>query len=842
VIKPMLQCDDVARLLSEQRDGVDISDRLIEVSAHLSYCAPCQAIEREYAEIGQVVQPLSEVALAGGQARVAIERRRTQNRRAPLSWMLRPAMATVPVAGILAAAVLSNRAAEQRVKPAPANAKAAEFASVKGFTPASSKSGNGSKPGSSATNRTNGKKSPTGRNARKKPHFEYTDIEKRVPIRKMDDIAYVTTGVEASMNRWAQLPADMAERIRRDVDGTIKTGDRFVNVPFPRVAGLSPAGLAAAKREYQREKEVIDPRLTRKLSLSAKGISFSDLCTQWTAQTGIEFSAGKTVADDKATIFCKDRPLRDIMRQITQVFGFLWRRSGEPGRYHYELYQDMRSQLLEEELRNKDRNEALVALDKEMQRYAKFAHLSPEQAREMEKTATGEDKALLKNLGGPGWAGVRLYDSLSPDQLAALRNGHEVQFSADAKPGQYTLPQEMGLGVLQSLRDSGVGLDATGKATVVYLRTPPGGSAPGVTLVKPADVPAARPLASLQMRFNELGQVEMFGQGGFMIQPGDNPEASFGGSLAESVAAGVSPSVRDPRNKEANARLASVPALLNVVTIEPKPSCTLPPPLYFSSSTPGPRATTADVWEAVHHATGIDIVADSFTKLYPPDKVTVNSLPLFDALNRLCDQMRVKWSRVEGWLQFRSTSFFNDRLKEVPHRLMQRWAESRKKNGRLTREDLLEIAQLTDPQLDARGTEEAARAVYGLVDWSLVLALNTRNTLRFLALLSPQQLNAVWSEQGVTFRQLPVSLQQKFVSLIFSSDRERGRASIDDIANASLRAEMLLEPETTPSNRVRRASLNFIYRYGGGAIRATRREIGTFSSSTGPDTERNSTK
>ena len=62
--------------------------------------------------------------------------------------------------------------------------------------------------------------------------------------------------------------------------------------------------------------------------------------------------------------------------------------------------------------------------------------------------------------------------------------------------------------------------------------------------------------------------------------------------------------------------------------------------------------------------------------------------------------MRLRWTRDsapgagsgEAWLQFRSASFFHDRLKEVPNRLLERWAESRKRNGALTLDDLIEIA------------------------------------------------------------------------------------------------------------------------------------------------------
>src|SRR5207245_5485387 len=70
------------------------------------------------------------------------------------------------------------------------------------------------------------------------------------------------------------------------------------------------------------------------------------------------------------------------------------------------------------------------------------------------------------------------------------------------------------------------------------------------------------------------------------------------------------------------------------------------------------KLTTADVLEALHRATGMSIIADYYTRLYPPEQVSVHDRPLFDALNELGDAMRMRWHK-EGdtlesgaWLEF----------------------------------------------------------------------------------------------------------------------------------------------------------------------------------------------
>src|SRR5262249_7385329 len=121
-----------------------------------------------------------------------------------------------------------------------------------------------------------------------------------------------------------------------------------------------------------------------------------------------------------------------------------------------------------------------------------------------------------------------------------------------------------------------------------------------------------------------------------------------------------------------------------------------------------PKVTSADVLEALHRATGMPIAADYYTRLYKPEDGSVIRGTLYDTLNRLADTMRVRWDKEASWLQFRSPTFYDDRLKEVPNRLLARWAAARQRQGMLTLDDLVEIAQLPDAQLDAAEMSEGA--------------------------------------------------------------------------------------------------------------------------------------
>src|SRR5947208_3516807 len=119
-----------------------------------------------------------------------------------------------------------------------------------------------------------------------------------------------------------------------------------------------------------------------------------------------------------------------------------------------ELIQDLRSELLEEELRNRDRNAALLVLEKEIERYRPYLGLSPDEALAKAKTAPPADKELLKKLAGPGWGVIHMYFQLSAQQSAALRAGQAVVFSSHPEPAQQLLPPEVAGGMLQGYRET----------------------------------------------------------------------------------------------------------------------------------------------------------------------------------------------------------------------------------------------------------------------------------------------------------------------------------------------------------------------------------------------------
>jgi hypothetical protein len=592
---------------------------------------------------------------------------------------------------------------------------------------------------------------------------------------RTDDLAYLNAEADWPSN----LPPHAGlEPLAAPVSQEARRGDDFVHVPLPRLVDNSNSQIAVALKQYERETAIVDPRLTRMVTLSQKGTALSDLCDHLRTETRIRLTAGASVADEKVTIFCSKRPLREVMRQLSRAFGYIWLRRGKVGDYRYELVQDMKSQILEEEMRSRDRNAALIAVHEEMKQYRAYLHLSPDEALAASKSASPAEKPLLERLGGRDWAPIQMYFRLTPDDLAALREGQTLNFSQDyeleerpqpneqapqndpqdAKPRPSSLPAEVARGALQSHRELRI------RANPAEPWSPQFGTAENLPGGVPAvSYPGAHAWVSLQLGHTELGQYTMESKSGIYAGETAMDPRDVGGELAT----GVSPSARNPENARQNARWSRDPALRARVPITPEASHRTPAADDApSGSTSEKKVTSADVLEALHRASGLPIVADYYTRLYPASQVSVRDATLFDALNRLSDRMRLRWrwEKTNGnWLQFRSVSYYHDRLKEVPNRLLNRWSGVRRQRGHLPLDHLCEIAQLTEVQLKSEIVAEGVRELFDLPEWDLARR-GFQEHLRFLAKLTPEQRRTTRSDAGLPFGQLTMGQQQQFVA------------------------------------------------------------------------------
>jgi RNA polymerase sigma-70 factor (ECF subfamily) len=596
------------------------------------------------------------------------------------------------------------------------------------------------------------------------------------------DLVYLNES-SVPMRQWAWLPLDqiylLATRLTSEgasqrvvLRPGAKTEDEMERREFLRQAAVGAAGMMLPESEN----EVVDGRLSQKVTLTFKTTALADLCDHLWKETGVHVTAGGSVADEKVTLFCQGLPLREVMRQLSRPFGYAWVRSTRNGQYRYELLQDLRSQLLEEELRNRDRRAALLALEKEIERYRPYLDLSPDEALARSKTASPNDKKPLETFAGFGWGPIQMYFRLSHSQLAALRAGQTLIFSQAAEPGEYPLPPELARGVLQSFR--GFYVRWEGDLRLIGH----GGDGTDPNNLALTAVPDLRARLNLTLRQSELGELTLHGESRIFF-----PKGADQGEPGPPYASGKSPAVLQPDNRAVNLRFAGDALLRPRVTVQPQPSCRAAPASEESErSDPDPKVTSADVLESLHRATTLPIVADYYTCLYRPGDVTVRNLPLFEALNQLADTMRLRWRKeAEGsWLQFRSVSFYDDRLKEVPNRLLSQWAAARRQRGSLSLDEVVEIAQLSDAQLDAREMAEGARECFGLAEWELARSPSLRPHLRYLATFTPEQRRRAASPEGLPFPRMSLAQQQQFLAFY-----KHDIPSLELLQGASLRVD-----------------------------------------------------
>lgn len=500
--------------------------------------------------------------------------------------------------------------------------------------------------------------------------------------------------------------------------------DDFVRIPWPQIAGLDSRAVEAARRVYAQEAQIVDSRLFRKVTLHEKGASLETVCATLKKQTGVPLVASREVRDEKATVLVNKLPARDVMRAVARLFDCYWARSGEEGAYQYELRQDLKTQLAEEELRNKDFDAALLALDAAI-------------------TTKASDSPALQ-----------AYQRLTPAERTSLRSGKEIRFSTDEE-----LPTGFPPDWAQSL------LESFGKIGL------PSGD------VTPAQTPGAVATLTFSLVRSELGQLSLDCESA-VNPPGIGTMATLG--------TGRSPSSSSPNNRAANKEMQSDPALKGELSMAPKP-CSKPDwketfgidfskgryiedDIQESAQPPMPHVNSADVWEAVHEKTGLPIVADYYTHLYPASDFTTDKQHVFDALCRAADLLGVHWKKDNGILLCRSAGFFWDKLKEVPNRLLDKWQADRERNGGLPIDDLLEMATLTDQQLDSLFVGQGIKHCRDLMEWNVLADPeyagmrrkydSVRPMARFLASLSPSLRAQAMSGDGLSVNVLTPAQQE----------------------------------------------------------------------------------
>ncbi len=84
-----------------------------------------------------------------------------------------------------------------------------------------------------------------------------------------------------------------------------------------------------------------DKRLDQKIKVFVKGMNLKELFAALSDKTGVRLTAKREIWGDRAIIYFHNRPIRDVMTEISALYGYHWVVSGKQGAYSYELCEDI---------------------------------------------------------------------------------------------------------------------------------------------------------------------------------------------------------------------------------------------------------------------------------------------------------------------------------------------------------------------------------------------------------------------------------------------------------------------------------------------------------------------
>lgn len=99
-------------------------------------------------------------------------------------------------------------------------------------------------------------------------------------------------------------------------------------------------------------KEILtDSRLDKRVKVFVKSKNVKQLFAELSAKTGVKIVAAHDLWGERPIIYFHKRPLRDVMTEVSGLFGYHWFVTGKPGAYEYELFEDIRHAKRRDQLR-----------------------------------------------------------------------------------------------------------------------------------------------------------------------------------------------------------------------------------------------------------------------------------------------------------------------------------------------------------------------------------------------------------------------------------------------------------------------------------------------------------
>ncbi len=514
-----------------------------------------------------------------------------------------------------------------------------------------------------------------------------------------------------------------------------------------------------------------DARLDAKVTVHVKSMNMKALFDGLSRATGVKLRVGQEIQSERPIVYMRDRPLRDVMVEVANLYGYYWLVKGTPGDRTYELFQDLRhaqkrAQLAREKL-DMLNNCLMEAVKK-----GKELLGDPEAMRKAEQ----DNPAMAKSLADPA----------NRDSLNILSLMDEALLGKVLTGSKLTVPTtDLSPEVQQAMLDSlNSGMKrweddrrANGEQSQDY-------QVYDMDDLRRTDMTIARKLHSV------------FGMPMFVMTIFRNGE----NRIRSSPLLAMWPKPFDMGLSELDLLAAMVDpgsAAEKVIgdPLPAKPGITIEKGSRIEN---GYAVRLGDALEAIADQAKLDIIADYY--FHPVFMGTVNDRPVNEYVKDVCGAFGYTCQVEKTTLRFRSNSWFDvDLMQEPPAELVDRAWSSIETLGRPKIKDLLELAKLPEAQLAWGGL----RFVPGVSRARL-----SPTSLRIWAMLTPAQEAAAKSEAGLNATDLSAEQQDKYYTwakiikpLISISDLAKSRLTIRTFDEGHLRYQVrMLTPDGTNPN------------------------------------------
>jgi hypothetical protein len=535
-----------------------------------------------------------------------------------------------------------------------------------------------------------------------------------------------------------------------------------------QVAALSAAAAAGAAVEVP-ALLAADNRLEVTIAAAVADRPLGEALPEIGRALGVPLSAGREVADDRITLFIRERPAREVLALISSHFNFQWRRDGDG----YRLGQDLASRDREQALLEAEIAAEVATLRRRLARVMSLGHLD-------RQTANAQLREVSSQLSGNG---------LTPEERARLVD-EIVALQAASEP--YSRIAVEVFRYLPAARR-----EAVWRGLPARLSTGDGSLPPQlVPLIQEGlrnpDLKTEDPRIEIQIRLvsHELGR------------PIGGPPPGYRLVVETSV---FDPSLSDSASAADGGRWVIESRGAELAHIEPPDDDDLRELVELPVPTPrrltleervltrfeeaSPFSQPLSHFIGLLHAQGrLDFIADSYTRarLDPGMAAPLYRRgPLRDFLADVGHRFSYDWSKDGSLVRLRSRRYVRDRREEVPDRLLKSIRAAAGKAGFVTLDDYAALAAaLTDDQVLGLGAHWGyyfpARQVPPL--WGAGF-YNGRQDLRFWHSLSEAQRNRARSRGLPVTALTPVQLQRLHLALSTSPPplaRETGRPPLPE--------------------------------------------------------------